>query len=152
MKIVTTFVCLVLMSAAASADPNADAKAHSEAFAKAMKSRDIAAVMALYADDAYVIWPGQGEEAHGKAAIQKLVTDFLATPQGPAPVLKSQQVVDLGGGVLAVIGQWDSVATAPNGASQTIPVRTTEILKKIGNKTVYLVDHASVGLAPPATP
>jgi uncharacterized protein (TIGR02246 family) len=140
-----------LLASAAAADSNADAKAHSDAFAKAMQSGDVAAVMALYADDAYLIWPGEGEEAHGKAAIEKLISNFMKNSQGSPPVLKSQNVVDLAPGLFAVIGQWEQVVTAPDGKSQTIVVRTSEIVRKVGAKTLYVVDHASVGLPPPPT-
>jgi uncharacterized protein (TIGR02246 family) len=153
MKTVTAFIFLGLLATRAWADANADAKAHSDAFARAMQSRDVAAVVALYADDAYVIWPGEGQEAHGKAAIEKLVADFLKDPQGAPPTLKSQNVVDLGKGLIAVIGQWQQVVTGSDGKSQTIEVRTSEIIRKVGSKTLYVVDHASVGIpAPPATP
>ena len=134
------------------ADASADAKAHSDAFARAMDSGDVAAVVALYADDAYVIWPNAGQEAHGKAAIEKLVSDFMKTSQGAPPTLKSQNVVDLGDGLIAVIGQWQQVVTGDDGKSQTIVVRTSEVIRKVGNKTLYVVDHASVGLPPAPTP
>jgi hypothetical protein len=42
----------------------------------------------------------------------------------------------------------------PDGKPATFRVRTTEILKRQGDKLVYVVDHASIGLPPPpaATP
>lgn len=148
MKMLTTFLCLVLFTSAAAADPKADAKAHSDAFARAMAAHDVAAVVALYADDAYVIWPGAGQEAHGKDAITKLITDFMKDPGSP-PTLKSQNVVDLGNGSIAVIGQWQQVVPGADGKDQTIEVRTSEIIKKVGTKTLYVVDHASVGIPAP---
>jgi uncharacterized protein (TIGR02246 family) len=152
MKTLSIFVCLYLLAASASADTNADAKAHSDAFSRAMEAGDVAAVMALYADDAYLIWPGAGQEAHGKAAIEKLVTSFIKDSQGAPLVVKSQDVVDLGSGLFAVIGQWEQVVTGPDGTSQTIVIRTSEVVRKVGAKTFYVVDHASVGLpAPTAT-
>jgi uncharacterized protein (TIGR02246 family) len=147
-----TWLYLALFSLVATpavADPAADAKAHSDAFASAMKARDVAAVVALYADDAHVIWPGQGEEAKGKAAIKKLVENALkAAPDSP-PVLVSQEVVSLGNGNIATIGQWEQVMKGPDGKSETLRVRTSEIIKKVGNKTLYVVDHASIGFPPP---
>jgi len=64
------------------ADATAEAKAHDEAFAKARGAGDVKAVVALYTDDAFVIWPGVGEEARRKAAIEKLATDLC--PSGRA--------------------------------------------------------------------
>lgn len=153
MKTLVSFGCLMLLAGAVWADANADAKAHSLAFQNAVKAGDVAAVMALYADDAYVIWPGQGEEAHGKAAIEKLAKDLIKSSEGSTLMLKSQSVVDLGGGVIAVIGQWESVGPDAKGVNQTTVLRTSEVIKKVGNKTLYLVDHASIGVpAPAATP
>ena len=140
---------LSLVAAPAFASPAEDAKAQSEAFQRAMAARDVAAVVALYADDAHVIWPGLGEEAKGKAEITKLVTNALGPEPVPGPVLKSQEVVLLDGGLIAVFGQWEQVVKGPKGESQTLHIRTSEILKKIRNKTLYVVDHASIGVPPP---
>lgn len=141
--------CLTLAAVPAFADPAADAKAHSEAFARAMEARDVAAAAALYSDDARVIWPGQGEEARGKAAITKLIADTLKASPDFSPVLVSQDVVGLGDGLIAVLGQWKQDAKGPDGKVETLRIRTSEILKKVGGKTLYLVDHASIGLPPP---
>jgi uncharacterized protein (TIGR02246 family) len=148
-------ICLALLTLVATralADPAADAKAHSEAFARAMAARDVAAVIALYADDARVIWPGQGEEAKGKEAISKLVTSSLAASPDSSPVLASQEVVPLGGGYSAVLGQWEQAVKGPKGESETLRIRTSEILRKVGSKTLYVVDHASIGVAPAPVP
>src|SRR5262249_35330721 len=68
----------------AHADAAADGRAVSDAFAKAVAAGDLQAVMALYRDDATVIWPGQGEEAKGKAAIEPLAKNLIASAkQGP---------------------------------------------------------------------
>jgi hypothetical protein len=63
--------------------------AHSEAFGKACAAGDIPGVLALYEDDATVIWPNEGEIAHGKAEIEKLARALCKTGQ-PGPKLKSQ--------------------------------------------------------------
>ena len=60
-----------MVAAAARADAVADAKTVSDAFSKAFEACDVPAVMALYEDDAVVIWPGQGEFAIGKPAYRK---------------------------------------------------------------------------------
>jgi SnoaL-like protein len=69
-------VLVVAFAAPAFADATADARAHDEAFAKACEAGDVKDVLALYADDAVVVWPGAGEEAKGKAAIEKLIPDL----------------------------------------------------------------------------
>ena len=141
--------CLALAAAPAFADPATDAKAHSEAFARAMAARDVVAAVALYTDDARVIWPGQGEEARGKAEITKLVTASLKASPDSSPVLVSQDVLPLGDGLIAVLGQWKQDVKGPDGKVETLHVRSSEILKKTGGKTLYVVDHASIGVPPP---
>jgi len=140
-------VCLVAVPAFAG--PVEEATAHSKAFEKAVNTHDAKAILALYAPDAHVIWPGQGEEANGKAEIEKLVANFLKDlPKDAKVVLKSQTVIPLGGGQLATVGHWEETFTDPDGKKQTADIRTTEIIKKEKEKTLYVVDHASIGLPP----
>jgi uncharacterized protein (TIGR02246 family) len=147
-------LCLAAMPAFAG--PAADATAHSEAFARAVNARDEESVLALYADDARVIWPGQGEEAKGRADIATLISKSLKDlPKDAKMTLKSQAAIPLGDGYIATVGRWEESFTDPDGKRQIVPVRTTEIIKKQGGKTLYIVDHASVGLPPadaPASP
>jgi len=146
-------ILFLLVAVPAFADPAADAKAHSEAFARAANAKDVKAVLALYADDARVVWPGQGEEAKGKAEIEKLVTNALkAFPKDSQIVLKSQEAIPLGRGYIATVGRWEQSFTGDDGKKQTVAVRTTEIIKKQGSKTLYVVDHASIGTPPPTEP
>jgi hypothetical protein len=77
------------------------------------------------------------------------VATFKALP-GATQVMKSQSVVPLGCGYSAVIGHWEISFKDAGGKMQTASVRTSEILKKQGNKTLYVVDHASVALPPPS--
>ncbi len=59
-----------------------------------MTARDAEAMLALYADDAHVIWPGQGEEAKGKAEIKKLIDNNLkAMPADAKVIFKSQEAI-----------------------------------------------------------
>ena len=146
-------ILFLLVALPAFADPAADAKAHSEAFARAVNAKDAKAVLALYADDARVVWPGQGEEAKGKAEIQKLVANALRTfPKDSKLVLKSQEAIPLCKGYIATVGRWEQSFTGDDGKQQTVAVRTTEIIKKQGARTLYVVDHASIGTPPPSEP
>ena len=63
---------VIALAAPAFADATADARAHDDAFAKACEAGDVKGVVALYTDDAVVVWPGVEEEAKGKAQIEKL--------------------------------------------------------------------------------
>ena len=146
MKIWTLLALLSFVSIPVFADPVADAKAHSEAFAPAWNDRDLKRVLALYADDARVIWSGEGEEANGKAEVEKLLTNAMQSfPKDGRVVLKSQQVVPLGNGYIATVGRWELSFTNDDGKKQIVQIRSTEIIRKQGGKFLYVVDHASVG-------
>lgn len=136
--------CLIALTA--HADPAADA--HSAAFARAFNSHNAKTVTALYAEDARVIWPGQGDEATGRAAIEKLLVAAFKMVPDVKVVLKSQETITLGKDYLANVGHWQETFTAPDGKLKTAEIRTTEILRKRGGQTFYVVDHASVGLPP----
>jgi len=142
---------LCLAAAPALGAPADDAAAHSKAFERAVNARDARAILALYAPDAHVVWPGQGDEATGKAAIEKLVAGFLKDlPKDARIRLVSQTAIPLGGGYVATVGHWAESFTDADGKTQAAEVRTTEIIRKDGRgRTFYVVDHASVGLPPP---
>ena len=151
-RVVLSLLCLV--AAPALGAPTDDALAHSKAFERAVNARDTQAVLALYATDAQVVWPGQGEEANGKAALEQLVANFVKQlPKDAKITLKSQKAIPLGGGYIATVGHWTESFTDADGKQQSVDVRTTEIIKVHKGKTLYVVDHASIGLPPqPATP
>jgi ketosteroid isomerase-like protein len=139
---------VTLVATPALADPAAEATAHSKAFERAMNARDVQAALALYADDARVIFPGQGEEATGKAAIEKLLANVMAAFEGATTTLESQQVVPLAGGYTAVVGRWRIVFREPDGSTQTVHLRSSEVIRKDGERTLYVVDHDSLGVPP----
>ena len=140
---------LVCLAAPVTADDAADAKAQGEAFVRAWDKGDVKAALALYADDARVIWPGEGDEGRGKAAIEALITKTFKMFPKSGLVLKSQDTMPLGDGYIGNVGYWEQTVAGPDGKPATFRVRTTEILKRQGSKLVYLVDHASIGLPPP---
>src|SRR5215470_703989 len=130
----TTLVRLVLIAmffggaTRALADATTDGRAVSDAFAKAVAAGDVPAVLALYRDDASVIWPGQGEEAKGKAAIEPLVRDLVAQAKQGAVVLKSQESTPLGDGYIVNVGRWENTVTGPDGKKTVLTIRTSEVL------------------------
>jgi uncharacterized protein (TIGR02246 family) len=130
------------------ADATSAARAHSDAFARGFAARDAKAILALYADDARVVWPGEGEEAHGRAAIAKLVDHLVKSFPGSTLTLKSQEAVALGTRYIATVGHWEQTATMPDGKTQTFQIRTSEVLRKDGEVWLYVIDHASIGLPP----
>ena len=140
---------VALWAGSAHADATAEARAHSEKFAKACEAGDVDAVMALYADDAHVVWPGADQEAQGKPAIEKLAKG-LCDPKSEAKfTLKSIDGISLDSDHIATVGNWEGSFKGPNGKRQVSQVRTTEVLQKAGSGWKYIVDHASIGQPPP---
>ena len=71
--------------------------------------------MALYADDARAVWPGEGAEAQGKPEIEKLIVETLKGFPVAKMSLESQDALPLGRGYIAVIGRWRMVVPAQAG-------------------------------------
>jgi ketosteroid isomerase-like protein len=149
MNIGSWIVIACLVATPVFADATSEAKAHSEAFERAMNAGDVKAILALYSDDAHVIWPGQGDEATGKPEIEKLIVGTLKAFPDAKSTLKSQKVVPLGSGYTGIIGSWELSYKDADGKTKTMQLRTTEVIKKQGKHTVYVIDHASVGVPPP---
>lgn len=132
------------------ADTLADARGVEDAFAHACAAGDVKGVMAIYADDAIVVWPGQGAEAKGKTEIEKLVVGLCKERSGSIITLKSLEAIPLGDAHLVTVAHWEDTTTRPNGTRVVIPIRSTEVMVKQDGAWHYLVDHASIGTAPPA--
>jgi len=146
------FALVCSLPAVAQADLAADVKAHEEAFARACVAGDVAAVVALYADDARLVWPGAGEEGRGKADVERLVTNFCKHTKNLKLTLTSVDAVPLDDAHVGTVAHWESSATGPDGKSASVKVRSTEVLVKSGGAWRYLVDHASVGQPAPHAP
>jgi uncharacterized protein (TIGR02246 family) len=143
------FALVCSLPAVALADLAADVKAHEEAFARACVAGDVAAVVALYADDARLVWPGAGEEGRGKADVERMVTDFCKKTKDLKLTLTGVDAVPLDDAHVATVAHWESSAAGPGGKPVSAKVRSTEVLVKSGSAWRYLVDHASVGQPAP---
>jgi uncharacterized protein (TIGR02246 family) len=151
-RVAISFATLALCSmlaAAAHADPVADSKTVTDAFSKAFAACDVPSVLALYEDNAVIIWPRQGEFATGKAAIEKVVKANCSGPSKPSLTEVSSDARAVGKDYIIHIGQLDDSMTGPDGKPVTLRIRTSELLHKSGGKWRYVVDHASAGLPPP---
>jgi uncharacterized protein (TIGR02246 family) len=144
-------ILVIALAAPAFADATADARAHDEAFAKACNAGDVKGVVALYAEDAVVVWPGAGEEAKGKAQIEKLAADLCDPKTKPNAVIKSEEGVALGDSHIAITGHWELTQTGPDGKRSTSQIRATEVIVKTPAGWRYVSDHASIGVPPPKT-
>ena len=131
------------------ADPAADAKALGEKFGAAVAAGDIGAIVALYTDDADVVYPGQGDEAHGKAAIEAMLKREIATMRATPLVQKSSDAFAIDPTHIMNVGRWEMTVGEPGHTHRTLTVRTTELLVNQGGTWKYRVDHASVGTPPP---
>ena len=140
---------LIMISAApAMADATASGRGVSDAFQKACSAGDVPAVMKLYEDNAIAIWPGQGEVAKGKAAIEKMATDTCKPTSGELKLI-SQESKSLGPDYILNVGRWETTAPGPDGKPAKMEIRTTELLHRSGGEWRYSVDHASIGLPSP---
>ena len=110
---------------------------------------DLKAVLAFYTDDAYVVWPGAGQEAHGKAAIEKLATSLCDPNIATKPALKSVVGVQLDPTHIAIVGHWDLAQNGPDGKPATVDICRTSIHLKSEHGWRYVIDHASIGMPPP---
>ena len=149
MTIWKAFVALALIAlgpGTVRADPSADAHALGEAFARAVASGDVDAVLDCYVDDARVIYPGQGEEARGKAALRAMLERELPTMKKTPIVQVSSDAIALDETHIMNVGRWQMPAVAGRPA---VAIRTSELLVKENGRWRYLVDHASIGAPPP---
>jgi ketosteroid isomerase-like protein len=147
MKIWMSIAIACLAATPASADVAAEALEHSKAFERAMNAQDLSAAVAHYADNARVVFPGQGEEANGKAEIERLLRSTLDALAGAKLTLQSQSAVPFAGGI-GIVGRWRIELAGPEGAGETIELRRTEMLSKLGDRPVTIIDHLSVGVPP----
>jgi len=148
-RLMTVPLLLGTLAAPALADALADARGVEDAFGSACAAGDVKGVMALYADDATVVWPAQGAEAKGKAEIEKLVVGLCKERRGSTVTLKSLEAIPLGDAHLVTVAHWEDTATRPNGTRVVVPLRTTEVMVKQDGVWRYLVDHASIGTPRP---
>ena len=146
MKRLALFFILSFLAMPVFADTATVARAHSEAFAKAMNANDVESALAMYADDARVVWPGIRDEARGKPAIRALIESTLkGFPKDSRLTLKSQDAIALGHRYIATVSHWEQSYTRSDGSKAISQFRATEILWVKGSTTLYLVDHASAG-------
>lgn len=126
---------LLFLTIPAFGDTEAIARAHSEAFDRAMNASDVNAALALYAEDAHVVCPGQGEEAHGKIAIRALIDSTLRNfPKDSRLALQSQEAVALADGYIATVSHWEQSYAREDGTIATFLFRATEVIRATGRE------------------
>ncbi len=141
-----TGICLLTLAAPVMAAEQG-AQLVDQGWVKAIKANDLEATVALYAPEAVAYFP-DGEYS-GKDAIRKSWTDFLAAFTVKDATLEG--TYDTTGDTSVGWGHW-TLTVVPKAGGEPIAMkgRATVVVKKIGGKWLYVVDHASVPLPPPA--
>jgi ketosteroid isomerase-like protein len=141
-------VAIVVLAVPAGATEHG-AQVVDQAWVKAMKANDLEATMALYAPEAVAYFPDG--DFKGKPAIRKSWTDFLAA--FTVKDVTSEGTYETTGDTSFGWGVW-SLTVVPKAGGDPIPMkgRATVVVKKIGGKWLYVVDHASVPLPSPPPP
>lgn len=149
--------CLVLISAslllpatarAKNDEATAIARDVDERFAKACNAGDQATLLAMYADGASVIFPGEPLIGEDRAAIAGMLERSCNPANGVSYRLDTIRAAQLGPDHISVVGTWTITAPGPDGKPSANKARATEILVRSDAGWRYLVDHASA--APPA--
>ena len=120
------------------------------AWMKAMKAGDVEAVMACYASDAVLWFPG-APEARGEKAIREEYAGFFGANTVTDVTItnahhETWQNLSVGWANFAM-----TLQPKTGGAPATMHGRYTEVARKIDGKWKYVADHASAD-PPPAVP
>lgn len=149
MKRIVLVACIALLFAVAVFAQGV--KTVDQAWVKAAKAGDAAALTALYAPDA-VMYPPDEMMAKGRDAIRASYDKFL----GANNVQDMQLTYDASGaaGNLSWASGHFKLTVAPKagGAAQTFEGRFTSIAARKGGKWMYISDHASAPMPPPPEP
>lgn len=143
-----TALIVSLTAAHAFSDATTIARAHSEAFGRACAAGNIPAVVALFEDDATVIWPGQGAETRGKLAIRGLATRLCGAADTSPLVLKSVEGQPLGDGSIVTTGRWEMTTQERDGERSVAEIVTTEVLRRTDGHWRDVIDHTSIDRVP----
>ena len=144
------FVATLASTAHAGDVPSALAHELSQKFVTACEAGKVSEALALYLDDAVVVYPSVGARADGKAEIAKVLGDLCEAGLGKSKWLGGRGAW-FGTGEKAIVatGSWETSGVGPDGKPVSVIVRTTELLVKTPDGWKYQLDHASVGVPPP---
>ncbi len=130
--------------------PSALAHELSQKFVTACENGKMDEALALYVDDAVVVYPSEGARAEGKAAIAKVLADLCQEGLGKSRWLGGSGAW-FGSGENAIVatGAWETSGVDAQGTTVSVTVRTTELLVKTPDGWKYRLDHASIGVPLP---
>jgi uncharacterized protein (TIGR02246 family) len=146
MKKVLLVLCTALLAAPAFAQ---GVKTLDEAWVKAAKAGDAEALVKLYVPDAVLYMPDE-MRAKGTAEIRESFKKFFEANTVRDMTLTYDYTTSSGN--LAVSSGNFSMTVEPKagGAAQTMEGRFSSVATRKGGKWMYVVDHASVPIPPPA--
>jgi len=126
----------------------AGAKALDQQFVTAYKKGDVDGVMAAYWNSPELVsYPPDAMETRGWRATKENLIHFFATVPGPDLEL-TEVNYKVAGDVVLSWGKWRLTLATPGGET-ALEGRYTDVKAKRDGKWVYILDHASVPLAPP---
>lgn len=145
--VTTLAVTALAVGARLTAAPPSPMQALDDAWMKAAKAGDVAAMTALYAPDA-VVYPPDAMEVRGTDAIRKSWEDlFKAVTVNDG---KIEAVYETAGNIGVGWGRFTMTVTPKAGGPQEKwEGRATSVAKKINGKWLYVADHASMPMPPP---
>lgn len=138
-----------LSAVAANASPLSEANAVNKAFTERFAACDVPGLLALYEDNAVLVWPAQGDMAVGKAAIAKVLKANCSGPSKQSVTPISSHARAVGKNYILHYGELESTVTGKNGKPIKMRIRDTELMHRSDGKWRFVVDHASVGIPPP---
>jgi uncharacterized protein (TIGR02246 family) len=123
------------VNTAAAVNTSADEQAirgHVDRWLQLVKTKDAAAIAALYAEDGAVM-PPNAPSGKGRAAIQQTWASMMQTP-GFALTFAPEQIVVSASGDMALDRGTYSLTIAPNGTAQTDTGKYVVVWRKIGGE------------------
>jgi ketosteroid isomerase-like protein len=127
---------------------HADVLALDESWRAAIMASDLDALVALYGEDA-VLWLPDAPEARGREAIRKSYAGMMAANTVTGVTFTNSHYQTTGN---LSVGWGDfTLVLSPKAGGTPVSMsgHFSVIAKKVGDKWVYVVDHASALFAPP---
>jgi len=141
--------CALAFCASLARGQDTGAQALDAAWVKAMKTNDVEAAAACYAADA-VLWLPAAPEARGAKAIHDAYAGLLGE--------MSVENVAISNSVYETSGDWSlgwgnftmTLRPKKGGDAVVMQGRYTEVAKRVGDRWLYVADHASTDPPAPA--
>lgn len=129
----------------------ASAKDLDHRFVNAFNARDVEALAATYWQSPEVVsFPPDGMGARGWDDVRRALQASLPPPGSTLELTGADHRVE--GDLVLTSGTWRLRIPQPDGSTAQVDGRFSDVKAERGGKWVYLMDHASVPMAPPPPP